>query len=111
MANRGGFPGGGAYMQQLLKQAQKMQEESEKIQEELAETEVFATAGGGMVKVTMSGALEMTDLNIKPEAVDPDDIELLEDMIIAAYNEALARAQKLKEEKMGALTGGMGGLF
>ena len=108
MANFNGF---GGNMQQLMKQAQKMQEEAMKAKQELAETEVSASAGGGMVRVTLTGELEMTDLNIQPEAVDPDDIELLEDLIIAAYNEAVKKVRELEAEKMGPMAGALGGLL
>lgn len=102
----GGF--GGGNMQQLMRQAQKMQQDLLKAQEELAETEVVATAGGGMVEVTMTCDKKLVSLKIKPEAVDPDDVEMLEDLIIAAVNEAIATAEKTSEEKMGPLSGGMG---
>ncbi len=102
----GGF--GGGNMQQLMRQAQKMQQDILKAQEELAETEVVATAGGGMVEVTMTCDKKLVSLKIKPEAVDPDDVEMLEDLIIAAVNEAITTAEKTSEEKMGPLSGGMG---
>ena len=102
----GGF--GGGNMQQLMRQAQKMQQDILKAQEELAETEVVATAGGGMVEVTMTCDKKLVSLKIKPEAVDPDDVEMLEDLIIAAVNEAIITAEKTSEEKMGPLSGGMG---
>ena len=102
----GGF--GGGNMQQLVREAQKMQQDILKAQEELAETEVVATAGGGMVEVTMTCDKKLVSLKIKPEAVDPDDVEMLEDLIIAAVNEAITTAEKTSEEKMGPLSGGMG---
>lgn len=102
----GGF--GGGNMQQLMRQAQKMQQDILKAQEELAETEVVATAGGGMVEVTMTCDKKLVSLKIKPEAVDPDDVEMLEDLIIAAVNEAITTAEKTSEEKIGPLSGGMG---
>lgn len=86
-----------ANMQQMMKQAQEMQKQLEKAKEELAETLVEATAGGGMVKVEFSGAYELLDLKIKPEAVDPDDVEMLEDLVIAAINEGLNQVSKLRE--------------
>ena len=102
----GGF--GGGNMQQLMRQAQKMQQDILKAQEELAETEVVATAGGGMVEVTMTCDKKLVSLKIKPEEVDGDDVEMLEDLIIAAVNEAITTAEKTSEEKMGPLSGGMG---
>lgn len=99
----GGFGGGfGGNMQQLMRQAQKMQEDMAKAKEELAELEVTATSGGGMVEVTMTCDKKLTGLSIKPEAVDPDDVEMLEDMIIAAINEAQTLADKETEERLGA---------
>ena len=87
-------------MQQMMKQAQDMQKQLEKAKEELAETLIEASAGGGMVTVEMSGAYELLNLKIKPEAVDPDDVEMLEDLVIAAINEALNQVTKLREEKL-----------
>lgn len=106
-----------ANMQNMMKQMQKMQRNMAKLQEELAETPVEGTAGGGVVKVTVNGANQMLAIELAPEVVDPDDIEMLQDLIVAATNDAVANAQKLSEERMGALTkgmklpGGMGGLF
>ncbi len=104
MAKFGGF-GGGMNMQQMMKQAQKMQEQMQRAQEELEETEVEGTAGGELVTVTLNGKKRMLGVSIKPEAVDPDDIEMLEDLIIAAYNDAFEQAEELEREKlpMGAL--------
>jgi len=79
--------GGGAQMQQMMKQAEEMQKQLVKAKEELAETLIESSSGGGMVSVEMSGAYELLNLRVKPEAVDPDDVEMLEDMIIAAINE------------------------
>jgi len=94
-----GFGGGGGMnMQAMMRQAQKMQEQMEKAQEELEEAELTSTAGGGLVSVTLNGNKKMLNLQIKPEAVDPDDIELLEDLIIAAYNDAAEKAEKLEAE-------------
>ena len=87
-------------MQQLMKQAQEAQKQMEKAKEELAETAIEASAGGGMVTVEMTGAYELINLKIKPEAVDPDDVEMLEDLIIAATNEALSQVAALREEKL-----------
>ena len=106
-----------ANMQNMMKQMQKMQRNMTKIQEELAQTPVEGTAGGGVVKVTVNGANQVLSVELAPEVVDPDDIEMLQDLIVAAANDAINNAQKLSEERMGALTkgmklpGGMGGLF
>ena len=104
----GGFGGGAGNMQQLMKQAQKMQQDLLKAQEELAETEVVSTAGGGMVEVTMTCDKKLVSIKIKPHGVDPDDVEMLEDLLVAAVNEAISAAEKASEEKMGPLSGGMG---
>ena len=108
----GGF-GGGANMQQLMRQAQKLQQQMTKMQEELDAREFEATSGGGMVTAKVNGKRELLALTIKPEAVDPDDVEMLEDMVMAAVNEALRTAADTVEREMGKLTGGMGmpGLF
>ena len=87
-------------MQQLMKQAQEAQKQMERAKAELAETAVEASAGGGMVTVEMTGAYELINLKIKPEAVDPDDVEMLEDLIIAATNEALSQVSALRAEKL-----------
>lgn len=112
---RGGFPGMGmgGNMQQLARQAQKLQQQMLKVQEEVEAREFSASAGGGMVTVTVNGKKEILNLEIKPEAVDPDDVEMLQDMILAATNEALREAGETVEREMGKLTGGMGipGLF
>ena len=97
-------------MQQLLKQAQKMQEDMLAAQESLKDESVDASAGGGMVTVTVSGDLVVRSIAIDPEAVDPEDVELLQDTVLAAVNEALRAAQELAASKMGGITGGMGGL-
>lgn len=101
----GGLPGG---MGNLMSQMQKLQDEMEKTQEALADEEVTATAGGGMVTVVATGAQEIRAITIKPEAVDPDDAELLQDMVLAAVNEAIQKSKALAEERMGSLTGGLG---
>ncbi|MCQ2437735.1 MAG: YbaB/EbfC family nucleoid-associated protein [Clostridia bacterium] len=112
---RGGFPGmmGGGNMQQLARQAQKLQQQMAKVQEELEAREFEATAGGGMVTCKVNGKKEVLALEIKPEAVDPDDVEMLQDMVLAAINEALRTAADTTEREMGKLTGGMSmpGLF
>ena len=87
-------------MQQMMKQAKEAQAQIEKIKEELSETAIEATAGGGMVTVEMTGNYELINLKIKPEAVDPDDVEMLEDLIIAATNEALNQVTNLRAEKL-----------
>lgn len=110
MAKFNGF-GGGGNMQSLMKQAQKMQQDMLKAQEELADTEVIATAGGGMVEVVMSCDRKLSSIKIKPEAVDPDDVEMLEDLISAAFNEAMTLVEEEQQKIMGPLSGGMGGLF
>jgi DNA-binding YbaB/EbfC family protein len=96
--------------EKLMKQAQQMQEQVAKAQEELASETVQASAGGGMVVVKATGALEITEIKISPEAIDPDDPELLADMVLAAVNEALRSAQQLVETKLGGAMGGMQGL-
>ena len=97
-------------LNQMMKQVQAMQAEVAKAQESLKDEVVETTAGGGMVSVKMSGDLELKELKIDPEAVDPEDVELLQDMVTAAITEALRSAQELAASKMGAATGGMGGL-
>ena len=97
-------------MNKLMQQAQKMQAEMMKAQEELANETVEASAGGGMVTVKATGAGEITEIKIAKEALDPDDTELLEDMVLAAVNEALRSAQTLMESRMGGMMGGLGGL-
>jgi nucleoid-associated protein EbfC len=91
----------------LLKQAQQMQAKMAQVQEELKELTVEASAGGGMVKAVVTGELQVQSLTIDPEAVDPDDVEMLQDMVTAAVNEALRSAQELSAQKMSAVTGGM----
>lgn len=103
--NQGGFD-----MQQLLQQAQQMQEQLVNAQAELAETEVTGSAGGGLVTATVSGAGELKSLDIDPSVVDPDDIETLADLIVAAVRSATAEAQQLGQQKMGPIAGGLGGL-
>ena len=106
-----GMPGGN--MQAMMRQAQKLQQQMTKMQEELEAREYEASAGGGMVSVKVSGKKELLGLEIKPEAVDPDDVEMLEDTVMAAINEALRAATEATEREMGKLTGGMNipGLF
>ena len=97
-------------MQQLLKQAQKMQADMMAAQESLKDEVVEASAGGGMVKVKVTGDLQIKEITIDPTAVDPEDVEMLSDMVLAAVNEGLRSAQELAASKLGALTGGLGGL-
>jgi nucleoid-associated protein EbfC len=97
-------------MQQMLKQVQKMQQEMLAAQEKLKDETVEATAGGGMVTVVVSGDLQVRSITIAAEAIDPDDPELLSDMVLAAVNEGLRSAQELAASRMGGLTGGLGGL-
>lgn len=108
----GGFPGGGN-MNNLMKQAQKLQKQMEESQKELETAEFEATTGGGAVSVKVNGKKEVLSVNIKEEVVDPDDVEMLEDLILSAVNEALRKADEETASKMGKLTGGMNipGLF
>lgn len=94
-------------MQQMMKQARKMQEQLAAAQENIAQSTVDASAGGGMVKVTMNGEMQITSLKIDPEALDPEDVEMLEDMVTAAVNEALRGVGDLANRQMGAITGGL----
>lgn len=104
-----GMGGGPGNMNQMIRQAQKMQEEMARVQAELAEQEYTATSGGGMIEVTVTGEKMVKSVKLKPEIVDPEDIEMLEDMVIAAVNEALRAAEEDASKRMGAITGGMGG--
>jgi DNA-binding YbaB/EbfC family protein len=101
---------GGFDVNALMKQAQQMQQQMEQAQEQLKEETVEASAGGGMVKVTMGGDMTLRAISIDPEAVDPEEAEMLADMVLAAVNEALRAAQELAGSKMGGIAGGMGGL-
>ena len=109
MAKRGGYPGGmmPGNMNNLMKQAQRMQQKMAEQQKELENKEYTGSAGGGAVEVKVSGKKEILSVNIKPEACDPDDVEMLQDMIIAAVNEAMKQADAESEEAMGSLTGGL----
>lgn len=111
MAKRGGFSGGGmpGNMANLMKQAQKMQRQMEEQAKEMESREFTATAGGGAVEVTISGKREVTKVKLDEEVVDPDDIEMLEDLIVAAVNEALRKVEEESGAAMSKLTGGMGG--
>lgn len=99
--------GGAANLQQLARQAQKMQEQMEQITTELEAKEYTAAAGGGAVSATVTGKMEVKNIDIKPEVIDPDDAEMLGDLVAAAVNEALRAAANEKEEKLGAISGGM----
>lgn len=111
--NFGGFGGGmgGGNMQQLMRQAQKLQEQMAKTQEALDEKEYTAHAGGGMVSVTVTGKREIKQLQIKPECVDPEDVEMLQDLVLAAANEALRMGEEARNAEMAKMAPGMGGMF
>lgn len=116
MAKRGGFPGGGMpnNMNNMMKQAQKMQKQMADMQENLDQQLFEATVGGGVVKAEVNGKKEVTKIKIDPEAVDPDDVEMLEDLVVAAVNEAIRKAEEAVNGQVSKLTGGMGmpgGLF
>lgn len=102
-------PGGQPDLQQLMKQAQKMQQQVASAQAELAEAEVTGTAGGGLVKVTLTGLGEVKALKIDPKVVDADDVETLEDLVVAALHAGAEEVRQLTEAKMGPATGGLGG--
>ena len=112
MAKRGGYPGmgGGMNMNNMMKQVQKMQKQMEEQQKALEESEFTATAGGGAVEVTMTGKKVLTKVTLDPDAVDPDDVEMLEDLIVAATNEAFRKMEEESAAVMAELTGGLGGL-
>jgi len=108
MAKRGGFPGGmPGNMNNLMKQAQRMQKQMEENQKQLEEKEFTAAAGGGAVEVTVSGKREVTKVKLQEDVVDPDDIEMLEDLVMAATNEALRMADEANAELMNKMTGGL----
>ena len=111
MAKRGGFPGGGmpGHMANLMKQAQKMQRQMEEQAKEMETKEFSATAGGGAVEVTVSGAKKVLKVKLAEEVVDPDDVEMLEDLIVAAVNEAMDKVDAESASAMAKFTGGMGG--
>ena len=112
---RGGFTGGAGMMrqqQQMQQKILKMQQEMEKAQADVENAFFSATAGGGVVKATVSGKRQLTELSIQPEAVDPEDVEMLQDMVMAAVNEALRQGEENREKTMSALApAGMGGMF
>lgn len=112
MAKRGGYPGGMGMpgnMNNIMKQAQKMQRQMEEKQQELEEKEFTATAGGGAVEVTVTGKKTVSKIKLDKDAVDPDDVEMLEDLIMAAMNEALGKAEEASAALMSGMTGGLGG--
>ena len=115
MAKRGGgFQGMPGNMQNIMKQAQRLQRQMEEAQKELETMEFEATSGGGVVKVTVSGQKQVLKVELQPEVVDPDDIEMLQDLIMAAVNEALRKEAEARESSMSRIApgmGGMGGLF
>ena len=105
----GGYGGfGGGNMQQLMKQAQAMQRKMQEAQEQIAESEVTGTAAGGLVEITLTGNKQPVSITIKPEAVDPDDVEMLEDMVLAALNDACKQVDELSKEILGPLGGAAG---
>lgn len=108
-----GYGGGPGNMNSMIREAQKMQANIQAVQEEINASEFSATAGGGMVEAVMTGDKKLKSLTIKPEVVDPEEIEMLEDLVISAVNEALNQIEKTTEEKMGDVTGGasLPGLF
>lgn len=112
MAKRGGFPGGAmpGNMANLMKQAQKMQRQMEEQAKEMETKEFTATAGGGAVEITVSGTREVMRVKLSEEVVDPDDIEMLEDLIVAATNEALRKVEDASASAMSKLTGGLGNI-
>jgi len=111
MAKGSGFPGSaGANMQQLMRQAQKMQNDMQKVQEEIQTREFTATVGGGMLSATVLGCKELLSIRIDPMCVDPDDVEMLQDLVVAAVNEALRAADETTKREMSHITGDLGKL-
>lgn len=108
----GGMPGGSPNVNQMMKQMQKMQADMEAAQRALEEATVEGSAGGGKVKATVTGSGELTAVSISPDVVDPEDVEMLEDLVLAAVGDALRRAQQMQQESLGGVTGGvdLGGL-
>ncbi|HBF64884.1 MAG TPA: YbaB/EbfC family nucleoid-associated protein [Clostridium sp.] len=106
---KGGFPGmGGMNMNNLMKQAQKMQKQMQEKQEELGERTLEMTSGGGAVKVVITGKKEIKEVKLNPDVVDPEDVEMLEDLIMSAVNEAIRQVEEMYNNEMGRMTGGMG---
>jgi len=108
-----GMPGGGMNMQQMMKQAQKMQRQMEEMQADMANKSLEVSAGGGAIKVTINGEKQITALTISPDVVDPDDVEMLQDLVISAVNEAIRQMDESASAQMSKITGGMNlpGLF
>jgi len=102
-----GMPGGGMNMQQMIKQAQKMQKQMAEMQEDLVNKTLEVSAGGGAIKVTINGEKQITDLTISPDVVDPDDVEMLQDLVISAVNEAIRQMDEAAGAQMAKITGGM----
>ena len=100
----------GRNVNKMMQQVQQMQQEMQQAQEELARETVTASAGGGAVKATMTGNLELVELQIDPEVLDPEDVEMLQDMVLAAVNEALTSSQEMASKRLGGITGGLGDL-
>ena len=110
---QGGMPGG-MNMNNLMKQAQKMQKQMETMQDEMKNKTLEVTAGGGAIKIVINGKNELQEIKIAPSVVDPEDVEMLEDLVLASVNEAIRQAEELMQTEMGKITGGMGlpgGLF
>lgn len=110
MGKYNGFRTGGGNMQQIMQQAQKMQQNVAKVQEEINNREFEASVGGGVVKVVMTGNKEFRSITIDPAAVDPDDVEMLQDLVLSAVNEVIRTADETMEQEMAKVTGGLGGL-
>lgn len=104
---RGGYPGMGGNMNNMMKQMQKMQKKMEELQAQIDATEIEATAGGGAIKVVVNGKKEVLDIEIDPSVVDPEDVEMLQDLVMAAVNEALRKAEDFSANEMKEVTGGM----
>jgi len=105
-----GMPMGGMNMNNLMKQAQKMQKQMAQLQEDLEQKTLETTSGGGAIKVVITGKKELKELKIDPDVIDPDDIEMLEDLVISAVNEAIRQMEEMHNKEMGKITGGMPGL-
>ena len=110
MARFGGMPGGMPDLQKLMKQAQKMQEDAQKLQDDLQSMRIVAKAGGGMVSATVNGHGHLVEIKINPVVLDPEDVEMLEDLIITATKEAIGKATADQEERMTKITGGLDAL-
>ena len=109
MARKGGFPGGAmpGNMNNMMKQVQKMQKQMEETQKKLEESEVTATAGGGAIEVVVNGKKEVKSVTIDPDILDPEEVEMLQDLIMVAVNDAISQVTKQSEDEMGKITGGM----